>query len=80
MIPTKTSAALLPGTYRLPSPEPSKPKRYSISVTGAIYDRLRETVTDESVASFVEDAIATALDDPKTAARIAATCAPRDRP
>jgi hypothetical protein len=58
--------------YRAPRP------RYSISVSGVIYDRLRisvySRVTGESLAAFIDDVVTSALDDPAIAARIVASC------
>jgi hypothetical protein len=51
-----------------------KPRRYSISVTGCIYDRLRTQVTSGSVASFVDEIVEMALDDSTISNRIVAAC------
>lgn len=78
-------ASILEGTYQLPSsedppmkktrqraPRPKLP-RYSISISGKTYDRLRGAVT-ESVATFVDDILTTALDDSTISARLLAAC------
>ena len=54
-----------------------RPKRYSISVTGAVYERLRSTVTSASLQKFVDKILESALDDPATLARIADKCRSR---
>jgi hypothetical protein len=54
--------------------EKRKPRRYSISVTGRFYERLRTQVTSESVASFVDDVIATTLEDPALSAQVVDAC------
>lgn len=51
-----------------------KPRRYSISVTGRFYEKLRAHVTDESVASFVDDVIASTLEDPTLSAQVLDAC------
>jgi hypothetical protein len=48
--------------------------RYSVSVSGKTYDRLRVTVTSGSLASFVDEIIASALDEPTILARIVVQC------
>jgi hypothetical protein len=53
-----------------------KTQRYSISVSSRTYDRLRTAVTG-SVASFVDDIILKALDDPAILSRVVARCHPR---
>ena len=53
-----------------------KMQRYSISVSSRTYDRLRSAVTG-SLAGFVDDLVATALDDPAILARVVARCCPR---
>ncbi len=53
-----------------------KTQRYSISASSRTYDRLRAAVTG-SLAGFVDDMVATALDDPAIIARLAAKCRPR---
>lgn len=72
----KTTEALFSArTFDLPSKQdPPRPVRRSISVSGAIYDRLRASVTGESLAAFVDDVVTSALDDPATAARIVTEC------
>jgi len=47
--------------------------RYSISVSGPFYARLREAVPD-TVTGFVEAAVVTALDDPEIRARLVHQC------
>lgn len=51
-----------------------KMPRYSISVSGEIYDRLRSVVVQGSVAAFVDDIVLGALDDPAITARLVAQC------
>lgn len=51
-----------------------KPNRYSISVSGKTYDRLRAVVTQGSLASFINDIMGSALDDPAISARVLAMC------
>lgn len=84
---TKNSldASILEGTYQLPLEEPlpqkgkrqktSRPKspRYSISISGKTYGRLRGAV-DGSLAFFVDDILMAALDDPTISARLLAAC------
>lgn len=42
-----------------------RPKRYSISVTGKTYDRLREAVpASTNICKLVDELMASALDDP----------------
>ena len=53
-----------------------KKQRYSISVSSRTYDRLRTAVTG-SLAGFVDNIVATALDDPAILARLVARCHPR---
>ena len=53
-----------------------KMQRYSISVSSRTYDRLR-TVVGGSLASFVDNIVTTALDDPAILARVVAKCHPR---
>jgi hypothetical protein len=53
------------------------PKRYSISVTGATYERLRELPESEaSMQRFVDALITSAIDDPLIRARVLAKCHP----
>jgi hypothetical protein len=53
----------------------SRPKRYSISVTGETYARLRATVAEStSIQKFVDDLITSALDDALVAARVVGQC------
>ncbi len=51
-----------------------KLNRCSISVSGETYDRLRASVTSGSVASFVDEIVVTALDDPAIMARLVDRC------
>ena len=53
-----------------------KIQRYSISVSSKTYDRIRKKVPG-SLAGFVDDALASALEDPVTMARLVAKCRPR---
>lgn len=53
-----------------------KMQRYSISVSSRTYDRLR-TVVPGSLATFVDDIVTTALNDPAILARVVARCRPR---
>lgn len=53
-----------------------KTQRYSISVSSRTYDRLRTVVTG-SLAGFVDDIVATAIDDPAILARVVARCRPQ---
>lgn len=53
-----------------------KMQRYSISVSGGTYDRMRTVVTG-SLATFVDNIVTTALDDPMIQARVVARCHPR---
>lgn len=48
--------------------------RYSISVSGVMYDRLRGHVLHGNLAAFVEDVVASALDDPSTRTRLVHQC------
>lgn len=48
--------------------------RPSISVSGKTYARLRKALISGSVAGFVDDLIAHAIDDPAIAARVVALC------
>lgn len=50
------------------------PRRYSISVTGNTYERLRTQVTAGSVASFVDEIVEMALDDSTISNRIVDAC------
>ncbi|HSX22346.1 MAG TPA: hypothetical protein VLE97_06175 [Gaiellaceae bacterium] len=52
---------------------PRKMNRYSISVSGPIYDRLRTSV-DGSMASFVDGIVLGALNDPAILARLVSRC------
>lgn len=54
----------------------TKPKttRYSISVTGKTYDRLRSVVPSGEMARVVDEIVESALDDPEILARIVARC------
>lgn len=52
-------------------------RRYSISVTGATYDRLRALPeTEESMQRFVDALIMSAIDDPLVRLRVLAKCHP----
>ena len=53
-----------------------KKQRYSISVSGATYDRMRSIVTG-SLAKFVDNIVTTTLDDPAALERTLARCHPR---
>ena len=53
-----------------------KVQRYSISVSSKTYDRIRKKIPG-SLAGFVDDALASALEDPVTLARLVAKCRPR---
>ena len=48
--------------------------RPSISVTGAVYDRLRGAYPAGSMAAFIDELVASTLDDPAAAARVVARC------
>ena len=48
-------------------------QRYSISVSGETYDRLRNTVQG-SMAAFVDDIVLRTLDDPAILSRVVASC------
>lgn len=52
---------------------PKKMNRYSISVSGTTYDRLRGAV-DGSMASFVDGIVLGALNDPAILSRLLARC------
>ena len=55
-----------------------KTQRYSISVSSRTYDRLRTAVTGSlSLATFVNDIVVTALDDPTILSRVVARCRSR---
>lgn len=57
-----------------------RPKRYSISVTGATYDRIRDLPeASASMQRFVDDLITTAIDDPLVRVRVLAKCHPEPR-
>lgn len=51
-----------------------KKRKYSISVKGPTYDRLRSVVMATSVQKFVDGLVIETLDDPAAAARLAARC------
>ena len=53
--------------------EPKKMSRYSISVSGETYERLR-TAVQGSMAAFVDDIVLGALDDPSMLARLLPRC------
>jgi hypothetical protein len=52
----------------------SKPNRYSISVSGKIYDRLQAKVPRGRVACVVDDYLSRALDDPEILNRLLVQC------
>ncbi len=52
----------------------TKKTRYSISVMGETYDRLRAVVPRGSMASFVDEIVESALDDPEILARLISRC------
>ena len=55
-------------------PKKPKPNRYSISVSGKTYDRLCAKVPRGGVACFVDDLVASALDDPAIMSRLVDQC------
>jgi hypothetical protein len=59
-------------------PKTKKLNRYSISVTGQTYDRLRATVKSASLQKFVNGILVSALDDPTIAARVTEKCRSRE--
>ena len=52
----------------------SSSNRYSISVSGVFYDRLRTSIPRGNVTGFVEEAVASALDNPAIRARLVDQC------
>ena len=60
--------------------KPRELHRYSISVSGKTYDRLRSAVTSCSLASFVDGVVTSALDDPTIVARLLARCQVKVQP
>lgn len=58
--------------------EKPKPKRYSISVSGPTYKRLRTSVASASVQKFVEGIIVSVLDDPTIRERVLGKCLVRE--
>ena len=58
---------------------PKKMNRYSISVAGTTYDRLRNAV-DGSMASFVDGIVLGALNDPAILGRLLARCRQKPPP
>jgi hypothetical protein len=52
----------------------TKGNRYSISVSGKTYDRLRAAVPRGGVASFVDEIVMNVLDDPAALGRLVAQC------
>ena len=52
----------------------AKIKRYSISVCGETYERLRSTVSSTSLQKFVDGILTTALDDPAILERVLGKC------
>jgi hypothetical protein len=55
-------------------PTKQKPKRYSISVTGQTYARLRSSVESTSLQKFVDGILTSALDDPTILERVTGKC------
>jgi hypothetical protein len=53
--------------------------RYSISVTGHTYDRLRSSVGAASVAKFVDGILTSAIADPTIRNRVLEKCAKKSR-
>jgi hypothetical protein len=51
-----------------------RPKRYSMSVSGKTYDRLRAALPSTSLQKFVDGILASALDDPAILDRVSARC------
>lgn len=51
-----------------------KTPRYSISVSGGTYDRLRDTKPPDGVSGLVDDILTEALDDPAILARLVHKC------
>ena len=51
-----------------------KTSRYSISVSGGTYDRLRITMPQGGVSGLVDDILTEALDDPAILARLVNKC------
>jgi hypothetical protein len=60
--------------------EKKKPKRYSISVSGTTYARLRTSVASASLQKFVDGILVSALDDPTIRERLLAKCLAGDTP
>lgn len=52
----------------------SKRSRYSISVSGRLYERLRAAVPSGSVAGRVDEIIRATLDDPDVSAETVSRC------
>jgi len=52
----------------------AKGDRYSISVSGKTYDRLRAVMPHGSLASCVDELVADVLDDPEALARVVEQC------
>jgi hypothetical protein len=48
--------------------------RYSISVSGTIYDRLRGAVPQGGIAGFIDGIVSSALADPIITARLLEKC------
>lgn len=48
--------------------------RYSVSMSGRTYDRVRSAVPSGGMASFVDDIVMKALEDPTILARMVAKC------
>ena len=55
-----------------------KKQRFSISVSGTTYDRLRSAVPLGGVSSFVDDIVLGALDDPAILRRLIDRCRQED--
>jgi hypothetical protein len=49
-------------------------KRYSVSVSGATYARLRSAVVGTSLQRFLDDIVMNALNDPTICGRVVAKC------
>jgi hypothetical protein len=49
-------------------------KRYSVSVSGATYARLRSAVSGKSLQRFLDDLVMSALGDPMISARVVGKC------
>jgi hypothetical protein len=61
----------------MPATKP-RAKRYSISVSGSVYDRLSASMgASASVQKFVDGIVVSALDDATIQARVLSKCRPR---